>query len=540
MALPLPIPSVPQPGSDYAGMAPPGAGAAPRRSSLKYVDSSQSLNAPRRSAGGYGDGRGLCGCCRRGAAGRVSPADDRAAARSRRRAAAKKLPPFKKSWRSLAVLMAKFIGPLVALVGFYTAVYFSSMSTLDDTFVVSSIMVTSVTRTTCTREALVNAREMLLQNWDRAFTVHKYHQLLDVIECVTKHDRLLTYGPNPDDALGNEFERAAPVTENGMSPHLSGAENEAIYTAQFSDACPFVAHAPTSNVTEEDCRAWSDGVAKQGLQSVQGEYVRRILAIADRRLRARVDAAGLGFITPVSVYDYAQDDCPPTDEETGEGGCVTRTNDFEVADTWLHHLSPAPDWTRHGDFDLASPALNGSWASLAPPGAEPYSVLEELRSPDFTWLEQADALMLTPSYLAIDAVYERVGLAYITSFLTFLEVFVATFLAALVLFVAGVFLPQVRATNADITTKRAMLLFLPPQVVRQVRSIRELVDEILADDATGLGRNTQLSSRAMASLANFHKEREAMVSAAKGGGGGGGGQEGASNDGEEAEGGEAV
>jgi hypothetical protein len=142
------------------------------------------------------------------------------------------------------------------------------------------------------------------------------------------------------------------------------------------------------------------------------------------------------------------------------------------------------------------------------------------------WLEQAqaDALLpvLTPAYQAVDSIYAAHGRDdYIDGFSTFLEVFVSVYLVAFVVFMGGVFLPQVRATNNDIRTKRAMLLLLPPQVVRTVKSIRELVDEILADDATGMGRNTQLSSRAMATLATFTKEREEAARGAGGGGGGG-------------------
>lgn len=45
------------------------------------------------------------------------------------------------------------------------------------------------------------------------------------------------------------------------------------------------------------------------------------------------------------------------------------------------------------------------------------------------------------------------------------------------------FLPQTTAENAHMQTKRSMLLYLPVQVLHRVRSMREIVAQILAADA---------------------------------------------------------
>lgn len=84
------------------------------------------------------------------------------------------------------------------------------------------------------------------------------------------------------------------------------------------------------------------------------------------------------------------------------------------------------------------------------------------------------------------------------------------FVAGFIIFMTTVFLPQVRALHNELQKKRSMLLFLPALVIRSVHSIRELVDEILADDQSGLGRSAPGRANAV------------LRAAEKDGGGGGG------------------
>ena len=56
------------------------------------------------------------------------------------------------------------------------------------------------------------------------------------------------------------------------------------------------------------------------------------------------------------------------------------------------------------------------------------------------------------------------------------------------------FMPAISRTNKDIQTKRTMLLYLPTQIVARIKTIRLLVNEILAHD------NDVVTSNIMESL----------------------------------------
>lgn len=95
------------------------------------------------------------------------------------------------------------------------------------------------------------------------------------------------------------------------------------------------------------------------------------------------------------------------------------------------------------------------------------------------WLLSADSRYLTPALFAIAALYRAETVRTVDSFLAFLNVFVPTFMCLFVGLMAFGFLPRVYATNRDLATKRAMILYLPVQVVARIPTIRKLVDDIL-------------------------------------------------------------
>jgi hypothetical protein len=101
---------------------------------------------------------------------------------------------------------------------------------------------------------------------------------------------------------------------------------------------------------------------------------------------------------------------------------------------------------------------------------------------------EADTLMITPLLEKLQDLYNAQGTATIDVYRYILQVFVSCFIISFVLFMWLGFLPQVHALHSELQKKRSMLLFLPPQVIRAVPDIRQLVDEILADDVTGIGR----------------------------------------------------
>ncbi len=82
----------------------------------------------------------------------------------------------------------------------------------------------------------------------------------------------------------------------------------------------------------------------------------------------------------------------------------------------------------------------------------------------------------------------------IEGFLTFLVWFLLGFLIAFVLVMALFFYPQVKQVNNDLQTHRAMLLFLPVQVISKIRTLRKLVDEIISKDSDSSVAGKSLSS----------------------------------------------
>ena len=214
-------------------------------------------------------------------------------------------------------------------------------------------------------------------------------------------------------------------------------------------------------------------------------------------MRARILAGsgGQGYIIPFANYNFTWDDCGNdcNPDVCGAGQqfgfsntelCLT----YQAIDGLLQYdssgnvivlgPSPGPDLSVTGDID-------SSWDPTLL-NATPYSIAAELASADWIWLQQADALFITPAYIRLQQIYLETGLAAIDGFLSFLYAFVAAFLTCFVAVMVLVFMPQVKVTNDDIQKKRGMLLFLPPQVVRNVPSIRSLINEILSEDPSGL------------------------------------------------------
>ena len=148
--------------------------------------------------------------------------------------------------------------------------------------------------------------------------------------------------------------------------------------------------------------------------------------------------------------------------------------------------SPEADYSVNGDFDASF-----DWRAL---NATPYSIAAEINSPDGQWLAQADALFITPSLVRLVEVYVAASILQLDNYLAFVYYLVAGFLTCFAVVMGGIFMPQVKQTNDDIQKKRTMLLFLPTQVVRGVRSIRNLIDDILSEDPNNHGSAASSSS----------------------------------------------
>ena len=150
----------------------------------------------------------------------------------------------------------------------------------------------------------------------------------------------------------------------------------------------------------------------------------------------------------------------------------------------------------------ASPRLNdlGGQAQLDDPSTTTFSAPGVLMGASFQWMLQASTLFLAPAFEAFGAIYLRTGLVQLDAFISFLTIFVIAFFVVFVGAMAFVFVPHVKQTNADIQMHRVMLLFLPFQVIRSIKPIRELVENILAEDADSPGVANGGRSRAKAAI----------------------------------------
>jgi len=97
------------------------------------------------------------------------------------------------------------------------------------------------------------------------------------------------------------------------------------------------------------------------------------------------------------------------------------------------------------------------------------------------WVIEADALYLTPAFFALSKLYRSEAQAAIDTYLTFLSIFVPTYVVAFAALVAFYFVPAVSRTNRAIHVKRSMLLYLPAALISKTPALWQLVAAILAE-----------------------------------------------------------
>jgi hypothetical protein len=289
------------------------------------------------------------------------------------------------------------------------------------------------------------------------------------------------------------------------------------------------------------CRAFSSGVMKDGLSATIAEYVRRVTLLADERLRARIgsDAGGHGFLLPKAAYNYTEDlgECGAAIQAGAAAGPLPA--DCHAAASYgeeeVTEVLPPPDvpnlelWA--GDFAWDTDGVTPLDFNASELGARPYAIGGAVSSPTMQWLEEADKLYVTPGMFAAANVYANAALAGITAFNQFIVIFTAAFMGAYVLMMVFVFIPQVRATSADITSRRAMLLYLPAEIVSRQRAIKALVQSILAADSERAGFGVPSASLGGGGIGGAAAVGRMAAAARDGGGGGGMGGGGSDADG---------
>ena len=390
---------------------------------------------------------------------------------------------YRKSSSSFILLSLRFVGPLVALFVFFAVIFGVSLRYIDVSLVMAGVATSAMERASCSRETVMDVQHLLSSYGERTYMREQYSLVLDTADCTARYDKLLAFGTPPDEAT--PYTELTVAMENGRSDLLTDAENSLVYTAMFSDACPFIASLASGPFDLARCRNFGSGIVQQGLHAVVSEYVRIAKMVSDRRMRARLvynsSASMTGFLLDAVAYNYTQDDCEVYNEcLAGFAGLTADVVQTPAVQPSLDYDGDVPaDWVTSG---------------AAPARTTAYSLAGEIMGDSIAWLREADALYLTPALFGIANVYATKELGIIAEFISFLSIFVSVFLVAFVLANLSYILPQVRATNQDIQTKRSVLLYLPPEVVSHAPAIKELVREILASDADNIVRGAKPSS----------------------------------------------
>jgi hypothetical protein len=284
-------------------------------------------------------------------------------------------------------------------------------------------------------------------------------------------------------------------------PTFSPAENSNLYSAQHSDACPWIAstsdaYPPFSATvqpgTVEQCRAFSAGLLTRGLAPAALTYMNRVDLMAQRRMRARLfnvppgaPRLGLGVLLPADSYNFT------ADQGTWIGAASTET----LAAAVIEDPPPYPPGTSlfPGDVDPAT-----FWAT-APNGTLNYSMAAEFSGPEMQWLVQASHLYLTPGFAHMSVFYFDKGQQTISWLANFITVFTASFYCCFLAYMVAFYLPQIRFTNHDIISKKSILLLLPFVVINGVPALHEAVANIFNEDETSGAQKDMAPSAQLAS-----------------------------------------
>ena len=382
---------------------------------------------------------------------------------------------FRKSARSFAALVARFVGPLLAVFTFFTVLYVTTTNALNQGMELDKALVGSANRGACSREVFMNARRDMMAYGERSFIGNRWSTVVDTAICVEAHEGLMALSVRGE-SRGIYFDDMAPGIESGSSALLDSATNAAVYNAQFNNLCPWVLTRPrypedTAVSSAEDCAKFFNGINGGGIMVAMRYYLDRVLVLEDRRLRARLfdvpkaERAGEGILLPLDSYNYTAD----------------QTSQFQIAGfgVAIEALPPFPSAAYLGDGNETQ--LRKLAAET--PGALNFSFAAEWNQSVIAQLEQMDALYVTPALFRFVGMYSRAAQAVLASCTSFLNIFLGCFVSLLVVYMAAAFMPQVASTNREIMQKRNLLLQLPVEVVHGVPQLKRFVEDILAADS---------------------------------------------------------
>jgi hypothetical protein len=424
----------------------------------------------------------------------VAPSSSSSSSSSSSRSSALPEHSVRYSYLPFFAILFRFTMPMVCLFGYYLALYYQSITVLSNVLVVQGALVASINRAACNRELLLNLQRNFMYV-DRDFLGVRNSISGDTKSCVRWHNELLMYGAPPGEESRGTYADHLPTTESGSLPLFSAATNAEIFSLQHSNACPYITNLgdaigfPTVFPgTLAQCQTFSSGLMTRGLAAASDEYANRADVLMSKRMRTRLyfdpsRTSGAGVLLPIATYNYSEDE--------GEWGGAANTESLQ-AEEGQQGVPPFPLAAYIGDIDRETYWFTGS----PPNGTLNYSIASELRSPEMQWLVQADALFITPGFDWLTQLYFQQGQNLVVWLASFITIFTASFYSIFLTYTAFFYVPQIRATNHDIVSKKSILLFIPYAVIQGAPALHKIVNSIFTEDEQNGAENSNVASLA--------------------------------------------
>ena len=384
---------------------------------------------------------------------------------------------------TVAVLLLKFISPLLILVVLFSSVFATFTAQAERITSLSAILVSSGVRAGCARQALVDLRKTASLTTDFAYISRNFYLAMSSLNCVRAQVRLLGSGTIDPSIADVPFTLYTETPENGLPSFLSAKATALVHKAMYGNACEFLAtNGGIANFNISRCELFGGGVLKLGLAPLCEMWWKNGYLFNERQTRALFKASpqdlyqGNGWLYKPSEMNYSGIICNP---ENCYPNAVTKP-----MRTGILPASYFSDPSYTGDVTPDGSPGDGVSLLLADMSAdsEEYHIGAELHSVELDWMERCDARFLTPGLLAVTEIYLHEARDSISTFLSFVAFFVPLLVSLFTVIILVWFLPASTSENKLLQTKRAMLLYLPLVVIGKIKSIKRLVDEIITGD----------------------------------------------------------
>lgn len=363
---------------------------------------------------------------------------------------------YRKPPLAFATLLSRFLSPLLLLVVLFSVVYGTYIQQAARTKSLVSLVVAAGLRASCGRQALVDLQKLEYLTTDAAYIWRSFFFVMASLDCVRSNTRLLAFGTVDKNLEGKTYVPYVGTPENGAGSYLSAATTATAYNVMFGNACPFLqaASANPSAFNMTKCLAFGNGVLQLGLAATIDLWWQYGYLMGDRQLRGCFLVGSLqearGWFTPVPDFNYSLVVC---EEKLGCApyAVVSPLRSGALNPTWVSDPSYIGDYWAGS---VPGDGIIGPTGGSVPADSYPYWSGNELNRPEMDFINEADALYVTPGLLALAQLYADDAKASISAFIILVAYFIPFFMAA---FVLVILLVRARACAA-LNKPRARLL----------------------------------------------------------------------------------